>query len=121
MTPEDGPSSTLEQFERALLELANATYDFTLFVNGASARSARAIGDLQAICDQHLRNRYTFQVVDVFRDLEQVSRSGILAAPTLVKNHPLPQRVLVGDLSDTIRVLHALDIPTDNGGASRDD
>jgi circadian clock protein KaiB len=111
-TATDDPGATLLQFERALLDLARATYDLTLFVNGASARSARAIGDVQRLCDGYLRDRYTLRVVDVYREPELVSSRGVLASPTLIKDHPLPQRVLVGDLSNTARVLVALDIDT---------
>jgi circadian clock protein KaiB len=109
---EDRPSAetTLAQFERALVELESARYDFTLFVTGASALSARAVGDIRALCETYLHGRYQLHVVDVHRNPELVSSRGVLASPTLFKDFPLPTRVLVGDLSDTGRVLRALDI-----------
>ncbi len=106
--------STLAQFERALLDLETARYDFTLFVTGASRLSARAVGDIRTLCETYLYGRYQLHVVDVHRNPELVSSRGVLASPTLFKDFPLPKRVLVGDLSDTSRVLRALDITPAN-------
>ena len=106
----DEQSQTLKDFEDALSELGSAQYALTLFVAGASALSARALTAVRAICETHLKDRYELQVVDVHRNPELMSSRGVLASPTLIKDHPLPRRVLVGDLSDTGRVLLALDI-----------
>ena len=103
--------STTEQFERALTALASAGYDLTLFVSGASPLSARAVENARVICDAHLAGRYTLTVVDVRNEPGEVISSGVLAVPTLVRVAPLPRRIVVGDLSDTARVLHALDLP----------
>jgi circadian clock protein KaiB len=102
--------STLEEFERALVELVTAKYELTLFVTGASALSARAVADVQSLCDTYLPGRYHLEVVDVHRNPGLVTSRGVLASPTLIKDLPLPKRVLVGDLSNTKRVLLALDI-----------
>ena len=101
---------SLQEFELALAELKTARYDLTLFVNGASALSARAVTDVRALCEAHLSNRYCLEVVDVYRNPALVTERGVVASPTLIKDHPLPKRVLVGDLSSTRRVLLALDI-----------
>ena len=101
---------TLEEFERALVELGMAHYDLTLFVAGASKLSARAVADVRALCEAHLRDRYELQVVDVYRNPDLVTKRGVLASPTLIKDFPLPKRVLVGDLSNASRVLLALDV-----------
>jgi circadian clock protein KaiB len=106
----DAVDSTLEDFERALVELATAKYELTLFVTGASALSARAIADVRSLCDTYLPGRYHLEVVDVHRNPGLVTSRGVLASPTLIKDLPLPKRVLVGDLSNTKRVLLALDI-----------
>jgi circadian clock protein KaiB len=111
MTTDGGHEvSTLGQFERALVELETATYDLTLFVTGASALSARAVTAVRALCEAHLHGRYQLQIVDVHRNPALVSARGVLASPTLIKDFPLPKRVLVGNLSDTARVLAALDV-----------
>ena len=102
--------ATLRRFEARTETDATAKYVLTLFVTGASDMSARAIRNVRAICDEHLAGRYQLEVVDVHRDASQRSAHDVVAAPTLIKESPLPKRMLVGDLSDTPRVLAALDI-----------
>jgi circadian clock protein KaiB len=106
----DAGDSTLKEFERALVELVTAKYELTLFVTGASALSGRAVADVRSLCDTYLPGRYHLEVVDVHRNPGLVTSRGVLASPTLIKDLPLPKRVLVGDLSNTKRVLLALDI-----------
>jgi circadian clock protein KaiB len=103
--------STLKRFEDALAALDDTRYELALFVNGASDLSARAITNASQLCDLHLAGRYHLSVVDVHEDPAAVLHSRVLAAPTLVKNLPLPVRTLVGDLSNTQKVLVALDLP----------
>jgi circadian clock protein KaiB len=102
--------ATLPRFEASAETDDTAPYVLTLFVTGASHRSAHAIRNVRAICDEHLTGRYQLEVVDVHRDASLMSAHDVLAAPTLIKESPLPKRMLVGDLSDTLRVLAALDI-----------
>jgi circadian clock protein KaiB len=83
-------------------------YDLTLFVSGASDLSARAIGNARDICESHLAGRYSLAVIDVNEDVAAVIRSDVIAAPTLIRNLPLPARRLVGDISDPETVLTAL-------------
>lgn len=104
------PSDTLGRFEARLAEHEAASYVLTLFVTGASEMSGRAIANVRALCDEHLAGRHTLEVIDVHRDASMMSAHDVVAAPTLIKERPLPKRMLVGDLSDTARVLAALDI-----------
>jgi circadian clock protein KaiB len=80
----------------------------TLFVSGASELSARAIANATALCDVHLGGRYHLAVVDVHENPAAVLSSQVIAAPTLIRNLPLPERQHVGDLSDTDKVLRTL-------------
>jgi circadian clock protein KaiB len=89
---------------------AGPTYDLTLFVSGASGLSSTAIANASALCEAHLAGRYVLAVVDVHADSSSVIASNVLAAPTLVRNLPLPVRKIVGDLTDTDRVLRALEV-----------
>jgi circadian clock protein KaiB len=98
------------RFEARLAEQQAAPYVLTLFVTGASELSGRAIANVRTLCEEHLPGRYTLEVVDVHRDPSMMSAHDVVAAPTLIKEKPLPKRMLVGDLSDTARVLAALDI-----------
>jgi circadian clock protein KaiB len=83
----------------------------TLYVSGASELSARAIADTTALCDVHLGGRYHLAIVDVHENPAPGLSSQVIATPTLIRNLPLPERRLVGDLSDTNKVLHALGLP----------
>lgn len=103
-------SNTLLEFEAALAALDADIYELTLFVIGASDLSARAISNVRLLCDRYLPGRYHLAVVDLFDNPEAAQRAGVLASPTLVKHSPLPMRRLVGDLSQTDRVLASLEI-----------
>jgi circadian clock protein KaiB len=81
---------------------------FRLFVTGMTPRSSRAIENARSICEQHLPDRYDLDIVDLYRDPARARTEEIVAAPTLVRMRPLPLRRLVGDLSDTHRVLRSL-------------
>ena len=85
-------------------------YDLRLFVAGSTPRSTTAILNLMDVCKAHLNGRYRLQVVDVFRHPEKAREEQIVATPTLIRLEPRPRRILVGDLSDTPRVLAALEI-----------
>ncbi|MDA0161884.1 hypothetical protein OM076_16540 [Solirubrobacter ginsenosidimutans] len=84
----------------------------TLYVSGASKLSARAIADATELCDVLLRGRYDLAIIDVHENPAAVVSSQVIAAPTLIRNLPLPELRLVGDLSDTEKVLEALELPT---------
>jgi circadian clock protein KaiB len=86
-------------------------YQLTLFVNGASELSARAVANARQLCESHLAGRYRLSIVDVHDDPDAVLSNRVFATPTLVKNVPPPVRRLVGDLSHTDKVLLALDLP----------
>lgn len=85
-------------------------YELTLYVNGASDRSARAIGDAHALCNEHLPGRHRLVIVDIHEDPAAFLRSGVRVAPALVRDRPLPVRKLVGDLSDSVKVLRTLEL-----------
>jgi circadian clock protein KaiB len=106
---DQGPDN-VRRFEARLEVLGTAEYVLTLFVTGASEMSVRAIRNVRAICETHLAGRYALDVVDIHRDVTLMALHDVVAAPALVRLSPLPKRMLVGDLSDTARVLSALDI-----------
>jgi circadian clock protein KaiB len=85
-------------------------YRLRLFVTGTTPRSAHAIRNIRVICEENLPGRYTLEVIDIYQHPEHVRAEQIIVTPTLVKLVPLPLRKLIGDLSDTARVLAALDI-----------
>ncbi len=103
-------NGALERLEAAIAALDESRYELTLFVSGASSSSARAVSNARDICEAHLAGRYELTIVDVNQDPELARGSRVLATPTLLKGYPEPERMLVGDLSDSARVLLALDV-----------
>ena len=87
-------------------------YRFSLFVSGATLKSAHAITNINALCEKHLSGNYKIEVIDIYQQPERLSSDQVVAVPTLVKHHPLPVRRFIGDLSDIDRVLDALNIET---------
>ena len=105
-------------FEKALSsEPVAQHYRLRLFITGSTSRSARAIRNIRAICENKLHGRYELEVIDIYQHPEQAKPEQIVVAPTLIKKLPLPVRRLIGDLSDQQRVLAGLNIlPVENQG-----
>ena len=85
-----------------------------LFVTGSTPRSSRSIFNIRNLCENRFRGRYKLEVIDIYQQPELARQEQIIAAPTLVKKLPLPLRKLVGDLSDTDRVMMGLDLKAEN-------
>ena len=85
-------------------------YVLRLFVTGMTARSARAIENLRAICDEYLEGRNELDVVDIHQQPVLTRGEQIIAAPTLIKKLPLPMPRIIGDMSNRDRVLLGLDL-----------
>ena len=81
-----------------------------LYVTGQTSKSKRAIANLQRICDEELDGKYEMVIVDVLERPQLAENEKILATPTLIKDLPLPLRRIIGDLSDTEKVLMGLDM-----------
>ena len=88
-------------------------YQLSLFITGASPNSVRAINNIKSICEEYLSGNYELKIIDVYQLPEVAQREQIIALPTLIKRGPAPERRLVGDMSDTNKVLRGLGI-TDN-------
>jgi circadian clock protein KaiB len=79
-----------------------------LYVAGPSPKSLKALANLKALCEEHLAGRHEIEIIDLV-DQPMLARSDdILAIPTLVRRVPVPLRKVIGDLSDTERVLVGL-------------
>ena len=86
------------------------TYVLRLYVAGQTPKSVAAIANLKVICAEHLAGRYKLQVIDLLENPQLARGDQILAIPTLVKKLPEPVRRIIGDLSNTERVLVGLDL-----------
>jgi circadian clock protein KaiB len=85
-------------------------WDLRLYVAGQTERSVRAFDNLKKLCEQHLKGKYHIEVVDLLRDPKLARGDQIVALPTLVRKLPHPVRKIIGDLSNTKRVLVGLDL-----------
>lgn len=83
-------------------------YQLHLFVTGASVNSVRAITNLKHICETYLAGQYTLEVIDVYQQKQIAEQEQLIALPILIKRLPLPERRLIGDMSDTEKVLSGL-------------
>src|SRR5579862_3391274 len=79
-----------------------------LYVAGQSPKSVRAFANLKALCDKHLQGRYQIEVIDLLEHPEMARGDQIVAVPTLVIKLPQPVQKIIGDLSNTDRVLVGL-------------
>lgn len=85
-------------------------FDLRLYVAGQTPKALRAFANLRTICDEHLAGRYRIEVIDLLRDPQLGRGDQILALPTLVRKLPTPIKKIIGDLSNTERVLVGLDL-----------
>ena len=91
-------------------EHAKETWMLRLYVAGQTPKSLAAFANLTKICEEHLAGRYRIEVVDLIEHPQLAKGDQILAVPTLVRQLPPPLRKIIGDLSNTERVLVGLDI-----------
>src|SRR6202022_4314818 len=88
----------------------DVTLELRLYVAGQTPKSLIALKNLKKICEEHLQGRYRLHVIDLVKTPQLAQHDQILAIPTLVRNLPQPIRKIIGDLSDTQRVLVGLDV-----------
>jgi circadian clock protein KaiB len=85
-------------------------WELRLYVAGQTPKSIRAFANLKKLCEEQLPDRYTIEVIDLLESPQLADGDQILAIPTLVRKLPEPMRKIIGDLSDTERVLVGLDL-----------
>jgi circadian clock protein KaiB len=90
--------------------MAEGRYKFMLFISGMSVKSVNAIENLKKICDEHLKDRFDLQIIDISKEKEKAVEYQVFAVPTLIKLEQAPKRIIIGDLSDKEKVLRILDI-----------
>jgi circadian clock protein KaiB len=88
----------------------NDRYRLRLYVAGQTPKSISAFTNLRRICDEHLQGRYEIEVIDLLERPQLARGDQILAIPTLVRRLPAPVKKIIGDLSNTDRVLVGLDL-----------
>src|SRR3981189_1218080 len=94
----------------SLGKVADEPYCLRLYVTGTTPKSTRAITNIKRICEEHLKGRYTLEVVDIYQQPVLARDEQIIAAPTLIKKLPLPLRKFIGDMTNAERILLGLDL-----------
>jgi circadian clock protein KaiB len=96
--------------KRAADGAAIAKWELKLYVAGQTAKSLQAFANLKRICEEHLSGEYRIEIVDLLQNPQLAKGDQIFALPTLVRRLPEPVRKIIGDLSNTERVLVGLDL-----------
>ncbi len=99
-----------EDMDEWLKPPATEKYLLRLYITGMTPNSKRAVENIKNICEQHLPGRYDLVVIDIFQQPTLAEGEQIIAVPTLIKQLPHPLRRLIGDMSDTEKVLFGLDL-----------
>ena len=101
----------VKEFEEALSRQNTAGhYVLSLFVSGSTPKSLRAIQNIRALCEEKLPGCCELRVIDIYQHPEQLKAEQIVVTPTLINKLPLPLRKIIGDLSNTDRLVLGLDI-----------
>jgi circadian clock protein KaiB len=85
-------------------------WDLRLYVAGQTPKAGAAFGNLKLICEEKLKGKYHIKVIDLLKNPQIAHDDQILAVPTLIRKFPLPVKKVIGDLSETDRVLAGLDL-----------
>jgi circadian clock protein KaiB len=85
-------------------------WELKLYVAGQTPKSLAAFANLKAICEEHMQGCYAIEVIDLLKNPQLAKGDQIIAIPTLVRRLPEPIRKIIGDLSNTERVLVGLDL-----------
>jgi circadian clock protein KaiB len=81
-----------------------------LYVSGMSPKSMEAIENIKHLCEEHLKDAFELEIIDIYKNPELAVEQHIVFSPSLIKHLPLPKRTLIGTLSDTEKVIKALGI-----------
>jgi len=102
--------SAADEFDLTISDLSKDKYLLRLYITGSTSRSILALTNLKKICEEYLEGRYELEVIDLYQQPSLAQGDQIIAAPTLIKQLPLPFRRIIGDMSDKEKVLFGLDL-----------
>ncbi len=88
----------------------NHEYVLKLFITGATPNSTKAVENLTQICEEHIKGKYSLEIIDVYQQQAIAEEEQLIALPFLIKKFPLPERRMIGDLSNKAKVLKGLGI-----------
>ena len=99
-----------EEHNREHSQKSTGEYVLRLFITGASPNSIRALTNIRQICEEHLKGRYELEIIDVYKQEDIAEREQLVALPLLIKKQPLPEKRMIGDMSDAQKVLKGLGV-----------
>jgi len=115
-----GADDSSAEFEKLIKQARdNERFVLRLYITGNTVRSGQAIANVRALCDDYLSGRYELEVVDIYQQPKAAAKEQIIAAPTLIKELPIPAKRLIGDLSDRDKVLVGLNLMKSDAPASK--
>jgi circadian clock protein KaiB len=97
-------------FEKYSQKDEHGFYELKLYITGMTPNSVRAVNNIKSLCQQYFNNNCTLEIIDVYQNPGLAKEENIIATPTLVKKSPSPVYRVVGNLSDTAKVLKLLGI-----------
>lgn len=97
---EDNPTS----------DFVKGKYVLQLYVSGMSSKSMEAIENIKKICDEHLSGAYDLEIIDLYKNPAAAGEQQIVFSPSLIKQSPLPKKILIGTFADTEKVIKGLGI-----------
>ena len=104
------PNESIDKLGLATEKSDNQEYILKLFVISNTPDSSRAIKNINIICEKYLKGRYSLEIIDINEHPEWATNENIFAIPLLLKKNPLPAEKLIGDLSDTQKILTVFNI-----------
>lgn len=104
------PPQRVNTYELKTKNKIQPVYKLKLFLAGASPNSMRAISNIRAFCEKYLNGRYELEIVDIYQQPQIAKTDQVIALPLLIKSYPLPVKRLIGDMSDTAKVMRGLDL-----------
>lgn len=104
------PDKQAEALTQAAKARGKEHYVLRLYVAGVTPKSERAIRSVKEICEQHLKGRYDLEIVDIYQQPEALKKDQIVAAPTLIKELPLPLRRLIGNMANKEKIVVGLNL-----------
>lgn len=84
-------------------------YFLRLFVSGVLQNSVRAVRNVNRICEKYLKGNYKLEIIDIYQQPDLAIKEQIIVIPVMIIKHPLPERRIIGDLSNVDKVLEVLD------------
>ncbi|MBE9228306.1 thiol-disulfide isomerase [Phormidium sp. LEGE 05292] len=107
---EEFEQDIIDSLEQAINQQDRRYYVLRLYIAGTTPQSIQALQNLTKICEEYLKERYELEVIDIYQNPAMAVPGNIFAIPTLIKQLPPPLQILIGNLSNTEKVLVGLDI-----------